>query len=232
MASPELIDRTTTPDGEALTLGEEAGHHVVRVRGELLMSSRVSGSEAALADLALSERAPAPNLKVLLGGLGMGFTLRALLDRIAADAVVEVVELFECVVRWNHGVLGDHAEQPLNDPRVTVTVDDFVAYLAHDRRTYDLILIDIDNGPEAFTVAANERLYAASGLTQVYRALTPGGVLVLWSAFRDPRFERRLRRAGFSARSVTVRARAAAGKGARHTVFIAERPRRESRDRS
>lgn len=223
MRSPHrtLLAESLTPDGEALTLTLEAGHHVVRVRGELLMSSRVSGSEEALARLALDAYGNTPSLRVLVGGLGMGFTLRALLDALAADARVEVVELLAPVVAWNRGVLASHAGDALKDPRVQVIVGDVVAHLAERTPRYDAIVLDIDNGPEAFTVRANDRLYAAPGLRALYEVLRPGGTLVLWSAFRSPAFERRLRAAGFTVECIPVRARGAVGKGARHTVFRA-----------
>lgn len=224
MASRTLVAESVTPDQEALTLTLEQGHHVVRVRGEILMSSRVSGSEEAMAKLAFSERANGTRARVLVGGLGMGFTLRAVLDELGPAAQVDVLELLAPVVDWNRGPLAAYAKQPLDDPRVEIIVRDVLTHLAGFAQAYDGIVLDIDNGPEAFTVAANNRLYAPSGLAILYAALRPGGVMVLWSAFRSPHFERLLRGAGFSATSVTVRARDAVGKGARHTVFKATRP--------
>jgi spermidine synthase len=224
MAYRTLIAESTTPDREALTLTLEQGHHVVRVRGEVLMSSRVSGSEEAMASFALSGRSSGDLARVLVGGLGMGFTLRAMLDALGPAARVDVLELLAPVVEWNRGPLAAYAGQPLDDPRVEVIVQDVLAHLATVDRTYDAILLDIDNGPEAFTVAANDRLYSSHGLSTLYDALRDGGVVVVWSAFRSPRFERLLRGAGFAVSSETVRARGAVGKGARHTVFRATRP--------
>lgn len=202
----------------------EDGHHVVRVRGELLMSSRVSGSEEALAKLALAGRASDAALRVLVGGLGIGFTLRAVIDELGPAARIDVLELLDAVVDWNRGPLAAHAGQPLDDPRVTVIVGDVLTHLAAANQPYDAIILDIDNGPEAFTVKANYKLYTPAGLATLYAALRPGGVMALWSAFRSPDFERRLRGAGFSATTETVRARGAVRKGARHTVFMATRP--------
>ena len=217
-----------TPDGEALTLSRENGAHVVRVRGELLMSSRLSGSEAAMADLVRPGVAEPVRGRVLVAGLGMGFTLRAVLDCAAADAVVDVLELLPAVVAWNREFLGEHAGYPLEDPRVRLHETDVLAYLAGSTRRYAAILVDVDNGPEAFTVAANARLYQDDGLAAFYRALAPRGVLVVWSAFRSRRFERALGKAGFDARSVTARARAGSAKGARHTLFVGTRGNRDT----
>ena len=219
MAKHLLIAESVTPDHERLTLTLEQGQHVVRVRNEVLMSSRVSGSEETLASLALAERAPESVSRVLVGGLGMGFTLRAVLGQIGPAAKVVVSELLQTIVDWNRGPLGSYAGQPLDDPRVEILVGDVIAHLTTVKQAYDAIVLDIDNGPEAFTVAANNRLYTSSGLTTLYAALRSGGVLVLWSAFKSPRFEQRLRGAGFNAESVTVRARGNIAKGARHTVF-------------
>jgi spermidine synthase len=224
MPTRTLIAESMTPDAERLTLTLEEGHHVVRVRGELLMSSRVSGSEEALAKLALAAGTGGTAPRVLVGGLGIGFTLRAVLDELGPSARVDVLELLEAVVDWNRGPLAAHAGRPLDDPRVTVIVDDVLAHLAAGVQRYDAIVLDVDNGPEAFTVRANGRLYTPAGLAPLHAALHAGGVMVLWSAFRSPNFERRLRRAGFQVTTETVRARGAVRKGARHTVFKAVRP--------
>lgn len=223
MARHELIAESTTPDDEALTLTFEGGEHVVRVRGELLMSSRQTGSEQAMARLAFQDRTAPEPANVLIAGLGMGFTLRALLDHVGASTQIEMIELLSDVVAWNRGPLASYAGHPLSDPRVQVTVSGLLDYLAVAEPAFDAILIDIDNGPEAFTVAANERVYAPAGLIALRNALVEGGALVLWSAFKSPRFERRLREAGFAARSETVRARGQIAKGARHTLFVASR---------
>lgn len=218
------IASARTPDGEPLTLALERGEHVVRVRGELLMSSRVSGSEVAMARFALEGAGAAGAGRFLVGGLGMGFTLRALLDRLGAAARVEVVELLQDVVDWNRGPLAHHANRALDDPRVTVIVGDLNEHLETGNGRYDAVLLDVDNGPEAFTVRGNDALYRSGGLAALYGALVPDGVMVLWSAFRSPAFERRLAAAGFEARSETVRARGAVRRGARHTLFVATRP--------
>ena len=231
MRQRELIAESTTPDGESLTLTLEHGEYVVRVRNEVLMSARLSGSEQAMATLAADEGALNGAAQILVGGLGMGFTLRAVLDLAQAGARVDVVELLADVVHWNQGLLASFAGHPLDDPRVRVCVADLLDYLAErvealadaDSGRYHAILLDVDNGPEAFTVAGNSRLYRGAGLALLYRALRDDGVLILWSAFRSSGFEKRLRSAGFVARTVSVRARGNTGKGARHTLFVASK---------
>ena len=224
MRQRTIIAESRTPDGEALTLTVEDGAHVVRVRREVLMSSRLCGSEQTMAKFALSAGAPLAAPKILVGGLGMGFTLSALLKRVGTEARISVVELLADVVHWNRGPLAGHANYPLEDPRVNVMVGDVVDYLTASAQKFDALVLDIDNGPEAFTVRANGRLYSPAGIALLYRALNPSGIMVLWSAFRSLPFEKGLRHAGFVARSVTARARADVAKGARHTLFVAHRP--------
>ena len=217
----EHIDGTTTPDGERLTLERVNDGFEVRVGRETLMSSRQRGSEEKMAELAVPS--PVASARVLVGGLGMGFTLRAVLDRLAGDALVDVAELLPAVIEWNHGVLGPLAGSPLADNRVRVRQLDVQLCLAEaaarPERRYHAIALDIDNGPQAFTVRGNDAVYGREGLATLHRALRPGGVAVIWSAFRSQRFERALRNAGFDARSVTARARG--DRGARHTLFVA-----------
>ena len=207
-----VLAESTTPDRDRLTLTREGREFVVRVRGEALMSTRRSGSEQAMATLALPAGAPSSDAQVLIGGLGIGYTLRAVLDHVGPMARVTVLELLGEVVDWNRGPLAACAGYALDDPRVEVRIGDLFDYLfdylAAGTASFDAILLDVDNGPEAFTVRSNERLYQPAGLVALHRALRPGGVLVVWSAFRSQVFERRLQRAGFNARSVPVRARA------------------------
>lgn len=206
-----LLDTATAPDGTALTLHEHGGGYTIRAGGLDLMSSRTHGSEVALAGVV--ER---PDARVLVGGLGMGFTLRAALDRLGPAGRVTVAELVPAVVAWNQGPLGPLAGHPLADPRVELHVGDVRAALA--RGGWDAVLLDVDNGPEAFTVDANAALYGRAGLAAARRALRPGGVLAVWSAFEAPAFSRRLQEAGFG--SEVVRVRAHAGRGARHVVYV------------
>lgn len=225
-----ILDHVITPDGRELVLyGRDDGFFVIRLDGWELMSSRAHGSEEALAHLALEalggRRAP----RVLVGGLGMGFTLRATLKYAAADAAVTVAEVFPAVVAWNRGPLGKLARHPLDDPRVKVEEDDVAAVLGANPGAFDIVLLDVDNGPEAFTLDSNRRLYDPRGLAVIHQALAPGGVLAVWSADREPWFDRHLRRAGFAVESRRVAARGC-GKGPRHTIFLARRsdPRRSA----
>ncbi len=194
----------------------------IRVGNAELMNSRVHGSEDALAELACARIAGRARPRILIGGLGMGFTLAAALQRLDADAQVAVVELVPAVVAWNRGPLAELAGHPLADARVTVHEDDVAKVLKGARRAWDAILLDVDNGPEGLTRARNDWLYGAAGLNAAFDALRPAGVLAVWSAGPAPDFSERLRRAGFEVEEVRVRARGARG-GARHTIWIAGR---------
>jgi len=212
-------DRTTTPDGEQLWLRERDGEFVIEIDGAMLMSNRVHGSEMVQADLACTQL-PKKRPHVLVGGLGMGFTVRATLDLLPADGTVTVAELLPAVVEWNRGLLSEFAGHPLRDPRVRVDQRDVAKTIRANPKTFDAILLDVDNGPEPFTATDNAGLYGDAGLRAAHKALRPGGVYSVWSAFGDKKFEDRLRATGFSqARSERVRARK--GRGSRHTVFLA-----------
>jgi spermidine synthase len=189
--------------------------------GKPLMSSRMHGSEQALATLAC-QRVCQPEACVLVGGLGMGFTLRATLDLLTAEATVVVAELVPAVIEWNRGVLGPLAGQPLRDPRVLVETGDVAETLQSSIGRFDAVLLDVDNGPDAFTAATNARLYSDQGLAAARIALKPGGVLAVWSAWEDRRFEQRLRYAKFIVEVERVRGRLKKG-GPKHTIFIAAR---------
>lgn len=219
MKPQHTLGRATTPDGRELILYERDGAYAIRVDGRELMSSRAHGSEEALARLVLAKlsvRAP----RILVGGLGMGYTLRAVLDLTPAAAEVLVAEILPAVVEWNRGHLADLARRPLEDPRVAVEMRDVVAVMSESPASFDAVLLDVDNGPAAFTTAANSRLYEASGLALVRRSLRRGGVLGVWSADPDPPFVRRLAGAGFRTEVATVPARSGR-KGPMHTLFIA-----------
>jgi spermidine synthase len=203
-------------------LYERDGVYSIRVNGLELMSSRAHGSEEALARLALA-RATASPPAVLVGGLGMGFTVRAVLEAVPADSRIVVAEIFPAVVAWNRGGLAKLAGSPLTDPRVTVEVGDVAHLLKASPASFDVILLDVDNGPDAFTTTENNRLYRPQGLGMIRRSLRPHGVLGVWSADPDQKFERQLARAGFKVRAETVPARSG-GKGPKHTIFIAELP--------
>ncbi len=226
MRPTELIAEATTPDGAPMALVRQSGDLVVTVRGVPLMSSRVHGSEEAMAELAIAPVRQRAGLRVLVGGLGMGFTLRAALDALGPDARVVVSELMPALVDWNRGPLGPLAKHPLEDGRATLVLGDVGALLRASKAEFDVILMDVDNGPEAFTTAQNGRLYAQAGLEAIRAALRPGGVVVFWSAFEAPGFEARLRAVGFQAETVPVRARGKVNKGSRHVLYVGRLTRR------
>lgn len=213
------MDRATTPDGKELILYQRDGVFTIRVDGIELMSSRAHGSEEVMAALVLAEVA-SKQPQVLVGGLGMGYTLRAVLGGLAPRGRVTVAELLPEVVRWNRDHLAHLAGSPLDDPRVELVVGDVARIISSSPDAFDAILLDVDNGPAALTDRRNARLYDAEGLATVKRSLRPGGVLGVWSAGPDLEYERALRRAGYSFRVETVRARSGA-KGPKHTIFIA-----------
>jgi spermidine synthase len=179
------------------------------------------GSEQALATFAL-RRMRSAEPAVLVGGLGMGFTLRATLDLLGPSATVVVVELVPAVVEWNRGPLGALAGEPLRDARVRIEIGDVADTLDASRDSFDAVLLDVDNGPDAFTSTANARLYTDGGLTAARNALKPAGVLAVWSAWEQRRFEQRLRHAGFAVTVERVRGRLKRG-GPMHTIFLARR---------
>jgi spermidine synthase len=194
----------------------------IRVGNRELMNSRAHGSEDALGDLACAGIADCPRARVLIGGLGMGYTLRAVLNGLNAQARVIVAELLPEVVAWNRGPLGDLAGRPLRDDRVEVREVDVARILLAEQRAYDAIVLDVDNGPRALTRSGNDWLYAKAGLSAAFAALRPGGVLAVWSAGPDLAFSDRLRNTGFEVEEVRVRARGVRG-GSRHIIWIARR---------
>jgi spermidine synthase len=200
--------------------GEE--YSIMIVGGGELMNSRVHGSEDALAELGCRHLAGQPQPQVLIGGLGMGFTLAAALEQLGPEAEVLVAELIPAVVTWNRDYLGHFASHPLDDPRSTVSVGDVAVLLKKARSAYDAILLDVDNGPEGLTHRENDWLYSPEGLHAAFAALRPDGVLAVWSAGPDQPFAERLRRVGFLVEEQRVRAHGT-GKGARHTIWIAQR---------
>ena len=215
----ELLGESVTPDGTEMRLMRRDQEHIILANGKSLMSSRMHGSEEALATLACAHVRALQRPSVLVGGLGMGFTLRATLDLLPSDATVVVAELLPVVVEWNRGPLGPLAGHPLNDPRVQLDLNDVGDTLAANPGRFDVVLLDVDNGPSAFTTSSNSRLYGDAGLANAYSALTPDGVLAVWSAQNDRKFEQRLRYAGFKVEVEQVRARLKKG-GPRHTIFV------------
>ena len=223
MLPREVLGESVTPDGLPLTLTREGVALVVRVDNVPLMSSRVHGSEEALAEVGCDGLREHAGARVLVGGLGMGFTLRAVLDALGADAEVVVAELLPSIVEWNRGPLGPLAGAPLDDPRARLVVGDVIGLVKRSPSAFDAILLDVDNGPEAFTVASNAWLYGPRGLGALRAALRPSGRLVVWSAVESEPFQRALRAAGFSVLVQPVRARGAVRKGSRHWLFLGRR---------
>jgi spermidine synthase len=219
----ELLGQTTTPDGSDMALTRRDKEYVIVVGGRSLMSSRMHGSEEALATLACRRLRGMEAPCVLVGGLGLGFTLRATLDLLPPHATVVVAELVPAVVEWNRGPLGPLAGHPLSDRRVTIEVGDVAATLRASRNRFDAVLLDVDNGPAALTASGNAGLYDDRGLAAVRAALKDGGVLAVWSAGEHRRFEQRLRYGKFTVDVARVRGRLKKG-GPRHTIFLGYKP--------
>jgi len=219
----KLLDRAQMPEsGEELRLYQRGREFSIRVDSHELMNSRAHGSEDALAELACVRIAHRPCPRVLIGGLGMGYTTAAALRRLGANGRVVVAELVPAVVAWNRGLLADLAGRPLHDARVTVREADVARILQAEQGAYDAILLDVDNGPVSLTWKGNGWLYARAGLDAAYAALRAAGVLAVWSASPDRAFAKRLRRAGFEVAEVCVRARGPRG-GGRHIIWLAVR---------
>lgn len=219
----KLLDTAQIPgNGGELQLYQRDTEFSIRIAdGSELMNTRAHSSEEALAELACRKIADRSRPRVLIGGLGMGFTLAAALRHLAQNAEVVVAELLPAVVEWNRGSLGDHAGHPLQDERTTVREGDVAKILKAERQAYDAILLDVDNGPDGFTHKKNNWLYTFDGLTASYTALRPKGILAVWSAGPDRNFTERLRKVGFKV--VQNRVRARENKGALHTIWLAER---------
>jgi spermidine synthase len=215
----ELLGQTRTPDGSDMSLTVRDGEYIILVDGKTLMSSRAHGSEEALAAMACEHVSTIERPHVLVGGLGMGFTLRATLDLLPPQARVTIAELVPAVIEWNRGPLGSLAHNPLLDKRVRVEVEDVGHTLRASSDRFDAILLDVDNGPTAFTTTANDGLYDNDGVAAAYAALKCDGTLAVWSAWEDRKFEHRLRFHGFVPRVEQVRARLKKG-GVRHTIFL------------
>lgn len=211
MKPTRLLDRATTPDGTPITLHEHDGAISIRVGGIELMSTRQHHSEERLAELAcvgLRERSRAT---VLIGGLGLGFTLRATLGLVGADAKVVVAELIPAVIAWNRHPNHRLAADIMDDPRVEIVVGDVARVLERSPGRFDAIMLDVDNGASGLTTITNRGLYGVCGLGVARDALRPGGRLAVWSATDDPRFVRRMEESGFAVDVVKARAHPTGG---------------------
>ena len=185
------------------------------------MSNMAHHSEEHMAVIGCEGLRDKTDARVLVGGLGMGFTARAVLDHVSETGQVVVSEISPQLIAWNRGPLAELANRPLEDPRLVVETGDIVAYLAGTTKHFDAILLDVDHGPDSFTAKGNARLYDRKGLARLRNCLRPGGVLVIWSAYEAPAFPRAMVKAGFEAKAVRVRARGT--KGGRHTLYVGRR---------
>jgi spermidine synthase len=223
-----LIDSAQVPanDGGEIRLYQRGSEYSIRVGAYELMNNRVHGSEDALASIVCERLGDRTRARVLIGGLGMGFTLAGVLKDLGDASEIVVAELVPAVVTWNRGPLGAFTGHPLDDPRVHVRELDVGHVIrAQDRaenRAYDAILLDVDNGPAGLTSKTNDWLYGPRGLRAAFAALRPGGILAIWSAGPDPAFTRRLHNAGFAVEQVGVRGRGKAG-GSRFLIWIAKK---------
>jgi spermidine synthase len=218
------LDMAIVPDGGGeLRLMRRGGEFSIMAGPIELMNSRLSGSEEALATLPIAALGDRPRAHILIGGLGMGFTLRAALAALGPATQVTVAELVSAVIAWAKGPMAEVHGDSLTDPRLTLYEGDVGPLIAAGQGVYDAILLDVDNGPHGLTRAANDGLYGSAGLAAARRALRPGGMLAVWSSAPSQTFTARLRSAGFRVEEAKVRARAGRG-GARHLIWLATKP--------
>jgi spermidine synthase len=216
------LDTAQVPGGGELRLMRRGAEFSIRLGTDELMNSRLSATEQALATIGCAKIQTRKQPHVLIGGLGMGFTLRAALVVLGAKARIVVAELVPAVVAWARGPMAQLSGDSLNDPRVRVHEGDVGNLIRSARAAYDGILLDVDNGPQGMTRKANDRLYDLKGLRAAHAALRPGGVLAVWSSGPDPKFTARLRKAGFAVVENPVRAKCPQG-GAQHFIWTATR---------
>jgi spermidine synthase len=222
----EKLDTAHIPGTDAeLRLMRRGAEFSIMLGTNELMNSRLSGSEVALATLAAKKLEANKKPQLLIGGLGMGFTLRAALAELPSDARVTVGELVPAVVAWARGPMAEVFAGCLDDGRVTIREGDVGRLIQSGTAEYDAILLDVDNGPEGLTRKANDNLYSVSGLYAARKALRPNGVLSVWSSAPDAGFTRRLRDAGFAVEELSVRA-STKGRGARHVIWMATKTAR------
>ncbi|RUV18417.1 hypothetical protein [Mesorhizobium sp. M7A.F.Ca.MR.245.00.0.0] len=216
------LDSAKTPDGgQELRLKRRGTEFSIMLGTNELMNSRLSGSEEALAKLSCERIAGHSRPTILIGGLGMGFTLRAALTELANDAGIVVAELVPAVLAWARGPMAEIFDGCLDDPRVTIQETDVGQLIRSRPAAWDAILLDVDNGPEGIVHKSNDALYSVQGLAAARSALKPGGVLAVWSQGPDSGFTRRLKQAGFAVEEVSTRANGK--RGARHVIWIATR---------
>jgi spermidine synthase len=216
------LDRAQVPGGGELRLMRRGAEFSIRLGHNELMNSRLSASEEALATFACDKIRDRERPQLLIGGLGMGFTLRAALTVLGQQAHIIVAELVPAVVTWARGPMAEIFGESLADPRVDIREADVGDLIRSHQQAYDAILLDVDNGPEGLTRKTNYELYNQAGLSAAHAALRPGGVLAVWSSAPNPKFTRRLRRTGFDVTEIPLRAKGPRG-GARHFIWIATR---------
>ncbi len=224
MIQRQLLGTAQVPGGEELRLFSHGRDFMIVMGHNELMSTRMRGSEEALARLTIERLGNVRAPHLLIGGYGMGFTLRAALALVGPDARITVAELMDEIIAWARGPMAEVAEGCLDDPRVTLRMGDVAEAILLAPEPLDAILLDVDNGPDGLVRAENNRLYSKAGLHAARKALRPGGVLAIWSAAPDPKFTRRLGEVGFAVEEVEVRARVDAngkGKGPRHVIWFA-----------
>jgi spermidine synthase len=215
----ERLGEARTPNGTVIALYRHDGAYLIKADGVELMSTRRHLSEDRLADVACAPLRDLPGVRVLIGGLGLGFTLRAALRQLRDDAEVVVAELVAEVIAWNADARYDLSAAAMRDPRVRVVHDDVVHVLGANPGGFDAIMLDTDNGPDGMLMAENAPLYAARGVERTIAALRAGGTIAYWSVGDDPRFAEALRRSGLVVETLRVRAHDTAGP--LHTLYVA-----------
>jgi spermidine synthase len=216
------LDSAKVPGGDEFKLMQRGDEFWIMVGTNPLMTSRMSGSEEVLADVTCTPLAGKPGASVLIGGLGMGFTLRRAQALLGKDAAIVVAELVPGIIAWARGPLTPVFKGSLDDPRTSIVEADVGKVIGESKARYDAILLDVDNGPEGLSRPGNDRLYGARGLASAKAALRPGGVLAIWSAHPDDAFTKRLKQAGFSVEEVKARANGKRG-GSRHLIWLARK---------
>lgn len=219
-----ILAETKTPDGARLTLVEHDGDFCIRVNGQQLMHSAVTASELQLGTLGCERHAGKRGTRILIGGLGLGFTLKSVLQSAGRADTIHVAELFPEIVEWNRTFLSGLNGKLLNDPRVKVLTEDVKVVIRRSARTpYDVIILDIDNGTTAMVMTENHELYSQRGMDVIALALKPGGRAAVWSACPDASVERRLNKAGFTVQAVPAKLYPSAKRSA-YMIYVADKP--------
>lgn len=212
-----LIDSATTPDGGEMSLHSHGDDYSIRINGRELMSSRQHNSEQILAEV-VCKKYHKQAINVLVGGLGFGYTLKTVMDNIHEKSKVVVVELMECVIKWNTDPELSLGCTEISDARVKTVQADVGKVISDSKNKFDAIILDVDNGPNAITVKSNESLYSRAGLQGIKSALKPGGTVGIWSAEENQQFEKLLKKCGYKVE--VIKAYSRPNKGSKHTLFI------------